>query len=174
MINEILLTERLVLRKLSKADNNDWLEMLNSKNVGKFINQICDIESVNKIINRKLEKYSVNSGESFSVLLKGGNKVIGNVELKVDEYEKTAEISYVFNDKFWNKGYATESAKALIDYAFNVLKVDKVIADCLENNLSSCHILKDKLKMTHIGIETRIDKTTNKTLNFVCYELIKA
>lgn len=171
MIENKIYTNRLVLRKLKEEDNFDWLEMLNSEKVGKFIHQITDVETINKIINKKIEKYKVNKGESFSVIQKSSSKVIGNVELKVDEVENSGEISYVFNDKFWNNGYATESTVAVINYAFDVLKVDKIVADCLENNLSSIHILKDKLKMKQTKSEARVDKATNKSLNFVYFEL---
>lgn len=171
MIKDVIITNRLILKSIQKEDCHDLLDILNSDEVGRFINKIDNLESVEKLIARKIEKYKINLGESFSVVEKASLKVIGNFELKINETEKYAEISYVFNDNFWNRGYATESALAVIDYVRNNLDVDRIIADCLENNLSSCHILKDKLKMEQIGVETRIDKTTNKPLNYLCFEL---
>ena len=171
MIKNEIITERLKIRPLEKEDNIDWLEIFSSKNVGKFIHNLNDIKSVDKMIDKKIEKYKANRGQSFSIVEKISQKVIGNIELKFLEEENCVEISYVLNDKFWNNGYATESAKALIDFAFNVMHIKKIVADCIETNFSSCHILKEKLKMKQVGIEIRIDRLTNKTLNFVCFEL---
>ena len=171
MIKNEIVTDRLLIRPLKREDNFDWLEIFSSKNVGKFIRNLNDIEAVNKLIEKKLEKYKVSSGQSFSIVEKISQKVIGNIELKHLQDENCAEISYVISDKFWNNGYATESAVALINFAFDVLHIKKIVADCLETNLSSYHILKYKLNMNEIKVETRIDSLTNKPLNFVCFEL---
>ena len=170
MIQNEIVTERLILRPLKKEDNWDWLEIFNSKNVGKFISKIDNIEKIDKLIENRIEKYKAKKGQVFSIVEKNTAKVIGTIELKYLD-DNCAEISYVMNYKFWNKGFATESSKSLIDYAFNVLNAKKIVADCLETNMSSMHILKDKLQMKQTGIETRIDKTSNKPLHFVCFEL---
>ena len=99
MIKDTILTNRLILRELKKEDDHDWFEIFSSPKVGEFLHQISDIESAQRMINKKIDKYQNRPGQSFSVLLRGdsANKVIGNVELKIDEAESVAEVSYVFN-----------------------------------------------------------------------------
>lgn len=152
--NFLLTTENLILRNLKKEDSIDWLEIFNSDNVAKFLVKIDNQESIDRLIDKKIAKYQNSAGGSFSVVLKDNQKVIGNIELKVNNEMNLAEISYVFNDKYWNKGYCTECCVAVLGYAFDELKLDKVIADCIASNSASNHILQDKLNMRLIKEET--------------------
>lgn len=149
----LLTTERVILRELQEADNLDWLEIFNSNNVAKYLVKIDNIQSINKLISKKINKYKDTLGGSFSVVQKETLKVIGNVELKVDAEKMSAEISYVFNDKYWNNGYCTEAVTAVFDYAFDKLKLAKIEADCIADNFASIHILQDKLNMRLIREE---------------------
>ncbi len=62
----------------------------------------------------------------------------------------TWEIGYVFNPKYYGKGYATESCRAIIDYGFKHLKVRRLIAMCNPDNISSWKLL-ERLKMRREG-----------------------
>lgn len=163
-------TQRLIIRNLKKEDCYDWLEIFNSDLVGKYLIKYEKLEDIKKLIDKKIEKYKNLKGSSFSVLEKDNKKVIGSVEIIFNEENQTAEISYVFNDKYWNKGYATECALALIDYAFNDLNAKKVIADCRADNASSNHILTSKLKMQLIQTKEVFVKNLNKNIVFNYYE----
>lgn len=52
--------------------------------------------------------------------------------------------------QFWGRGYATEAAQAILHYAFNVLKLEKVIADVDEPNGASIRVL-ETLGMSRTG-----------------------
>lgn len=75
--------------------------------------------------------------------------MIGNLYLCKGDFD-TWELGYVFNSKFQGKGYATESAKALIDYAFAQLEARRIIAMCDPKNTSSWHLL-ERLQMSREG-----------------------
>jgi RimJ/RimL family protein N-acetyltransferase len=62
---------------------------------------------------------SNNPYSTFSVFEKETKNFIGQVALVEDE-PGYAEIYYLFNKCAWGKGYATETSKALIDYAIHV------------------------------------------------------
>ena len=157
-------TNHLVLRDLSIKDNHDWLEMFSSEKVAMFLEKIDDIEKINRIIEKKINSYKENSGGSFSILEKTNDKVIGNIEIKVIS-PLLAELSYVINDKYWNKGYCTEACKAIIDYAFKEWNLSKIVADCRENNTASAHILVDKL------LFTQLSPTIHNGIKFLNFEL---
>ena len=89
------------------------------------------------------------------------------MELKI--IDDSAELSYVFNDNYWSKGFCTEACVALINYAFTTLNVVKVIADCLSYNIASSHILTDKLHMKIV----REEIPQNETQPFKFFELTK-
>ncbi|HET9096054.1 MAG TPA: GNAT family N-acetyltransferase [Candidatus Baltobacteraceae bacterium] len=65
-------------------------------------------------------------------------KVIGSVRLwTVDEANRTAEIGYTFNRRYWNNGFATEAAAPLLDRAFHSLRMHRVIGTCDTRNAGS-------------------------------------
>ena len=71
--------------------------------------------------------------------------LIGNLYLGKRQFD-TFELGYVFNRNWQMYGYATESASALLDYAFGTLKAHRVIAECNPLNYRS-HKLMERLGM---------------------------
>ena len=123
--------KKLILRKFSLKDINDLLELKNRR-------------VKNKRDAEKFIKNSVSKTNFYlAVFLKEENKVIGHVELcHLDWWDFDAgEIAYHFNKKYWGQGYATESARLLINYCFKKLKLHKVYADTDQNNLASQRVL---------------------------------
>lgn len=172
---QIIETKRLILRELSIDDLDAWYEIFNSNTISKYLTKYTDKSKLLDLINKKISKYNNSLGSSFSLVLKETNKVIGSFELKHNNMDNTAEMSYVINEHYWQKGYATEGANALLDYAFNYLNVAKVKADCKEHNDISIHMLINKLNMKFIKYEKdyMFDEYLNKMVGFNFYELTK-
>ena len=59
------------------------------------------------------------------------------------------ELSYMFFAECWKNGFAREAATACIDYGFNTLKFNKIIAITQEANIKSCQLLQ-MIGMEHI------------------------
>ncbi len=66
--------------------------------------------------------------------------------------EKEYEMGFHLRPEFWGQGYATESAKAVIEYAFTTVKVQKLFAGHNPNNGRSRKVL-NKLGVAYIGDE---------------------
>lgn len=144
VFNEIK-TERLLIRRFKADDWKDIHEYLSDENVVYYepYEPFTEEESKEEAICRaKNEAF-------FAVCLKENGKIIGNLYFGKAEYE-TYELGYVFNSNYWNKGYATESAKALLNYAFSEWKVRKVIAMCNPENKASWRLL-ERLNMIREG-----------------------
>ncbi|QCR31237.1 GNAT family N-acetyltransferase [Lysinibacillus sp. SGAir0095] len=97
------------------------------------------------------------------VVRKSDERVIGDIGFKGKPDEKqTVEVGYGFLEEFWNKGYATEAVEALIGWAFNTSKVEKVKAETLKDNYGSMSVLA-KLGMQRINeTETMINWELDK------------
>ena len=66
--------------------------------------------------------------------------------------ENEYEIGFHLRPAFWGKGYAKETADAVIDYAFSVLKAKKLFAGHNPNNIASRKVL-NKLGFTYVRDE---------------------
>jgi len=88
------------------------------------------------------KRISDDSTLTFAIMLI--SSVIGEVVLKhIDFSAKQCELGiHLKNDSVKNKGYGTEAENLAIEYAFNVLGMDRILADSIVKNLRSQHILK--------------------------------
>lgn len=73
------------------------------------------------------------------------NQIIGKCGLlkatKDPDDHSVLELAYLVDHKFWRKGYATEAVDTLMKYAFEDLKIDKLVANTYKANLNSNKIL---------------------------------
>jgi ribosomal-protein-alanine N-acetyltransferase len=87
----------------------------------------------------------------WAVELRGERTVLGWVSLAklrgVDRDD--LQLGYQFSPAYWSHGYATEAMKCLLDYAFDKLGVDRVLALVRPANVRSVRVLK-KLGYVHL------------------------
>jgi ribosomal-protein-alanine N-acetyltransferase len=135
-------TERLILRNPTLKDvddlvdaGNDYEIHYNSFFLMKF--PFGKKEAI-EVINEKTKNL-----KRFTIELKDSKKSIGLVDLyNINEKEKKLKLGYWIGQKYRKVGYATEAVKAIIKYAFENFKIEKIIATTLVNNLASQSFLK--------------------------------
>jgi len=66
------------------------------------------------------------------------------------------EVGYLLGRDYWGNGFATEAARASIDYGFENLEIDNIIAVVHPGNLASIHVI-EKLGMAFTGRFTYFD-----------------
>lgn len=140
-----IITERLVIRRFERSDWEDLFEYLSDEEVVKF-------EPYHVFSEEQAKEESIRRSERkdfFAVCLKETGKVIGNLYLGKSELD-TWELGYVFNRNYQGKGYATESAKALMDKMFKEEKARRIIAMCNPKNEPSWHLM-ERLHMRREG-----------------------
>jgi len=71
------------------------------------------------------------------------NLTIGSIGFKEPPNPTgTIEIGYDIVPEYWGRGYATEAARALIEWAFTQPGVKRVTAECLSDNAASIRVLE--------------------------------
>lgn len=151
-----LTTERLLIRPFQENDWNDLLEYLSDEEVVRF-------EPYGPLSPEQAGKEAAdraNDPSFHGVCLRENGKLIGNLYLHQGGYD-TWELGYVFNRSYQGRGFATESAKALIGHAFCSLGARRVIAMCNPLNTASWKLL-ERLHMRREGhlIQNVYFKTT--------------
>jgi ribosomal-protein-alanine N-acetyltransferase len=89
-------------------------------------------------------------GVVFAICLSNG-PLIGAVSLKANSLFNRAELGYWIGYAYWNQGYCTEAAKAIVGYGFEVLRYHKICARHFVGNLSSGRVL-EKIGMDREGV----------------------
>jgi GrpB-like predicted nucleotidyltransferase (UPF0157 family)/GNAT superfamily N-acetyltransferase len=149
-------TKRLVLKKPKLSDVDDLLLLRSDSEVMKYIGRdglIQTKEEVERFLNMAIPYQEENGFGFCSVFEKGSGAFVGQAglfHLGFDEAQSEIEIAYRLLPKFWGKGYGTELVRALIQWGFDHLAVDKLIAIVHPENNRSRHIL-DKVGMMHTG-----------------------
>lgn len=141
----ILETERLLLRHLSIEDADFILELLNEPS---FIRNIGDrgvrtIDGANSyILNGPVASYAKNGFGLYLVKLKETDESIGMCGLIKRDTLEDVDIGYAFLPRFWSKGYAVESARAVKEYAKNAVGLNRVVAIVDPENEGSIRVLE--------------------------------
>lgn len=120
---------------------NDYLEMINDyENVEKYIGKdtnTISLEDEIKWVNKKLEEKAV----LFSMIEKETDEFIGSIEL-MDVNGETGELGIAITAKKQNQGFGKESIRAMIDYGFNVLNLNKITLRVFPYNPRAYHVYK--------------------------------
>lgn len=145
----ILETPRLLLRKKVVEDAPFFFEMNADPLVNRYTGDgpFKDMKGAEDIVRYVINQYNTNGYGRWMVLEKESNTPLGWCGLKYHDDTKETDLGYRFMQKYWGKGYATESGKACLDYGFKVLKLDRIIARAMNENTASINIFK-KLGMT--------------------------
>ena len=76
---------------------------------------------------------------------------MGAISLDLNLEHKRAELGYWVGLPFWGRGYATEAGRAMLDYGFDEIGLNRIEALYLLRNPASGRVL-DKLGMMHEGV----------------------
>lgn len=141
----VLETNRCKIIKLEKSDY---------ENVRKFLGGIFSNERFDNNFNNMV--FSEEDLFYWVVRLKDSNEFLGLVSLDKHHDALNTEVSYQFKAEWWGYGYAEEVIRRIIDYAFNELKLKKLVSETQSANQNSCKLLH-KVGMSLEQIVTRFD-----------------
>lgn len=152
-MNIIIETERLYLREFNENDAPLLFELNSDKEVIRFTNDpFRDVAHAREVLTPViLPQYQQYKHGRWVVHLKINNEFIGWCGLKYLEEEKRVHVGYPFMKKYWRIGYATEAAKACIEYGFHKLALKQIIAKAAAKNTASIRVL-EKCKMQLAGL----------------------
>ncbi|MFZ4057003.1 MAG: GNAT family N-acetyltransferase [Ferruginibacter sp.] len=148
-------TERLILREILLTDIEGMFELDSDPEVHQYLgNQpVTDKEKMKEVILFVQQQYKENGIGRWAVIEKSSNKFLGWSGLKLVKEMTNNQINYYdlgyrLIRKYWGKGYATESAKAAMDYGFEHLQFNELFAMAHINNTASNKVLQ-KLGLQH-------------------------
>jgi RimJ/RimL family protein N-acetyltransferase len=146
-------TDRLVIRKLELGDSAFMLDLLNQPSFIRFIGDrgVKTLEDANTYIQeRAFAAYEKNGFGPFAVELKTDGRVVGIVSLLDRDELDHVDIGFAFLPDSWRQGFASEATSAVMDFAFQDLGLEKIIAITQPDNIASIKTL-DKMGLSFAG-----------------------
>ena len=150
-------TNRLIMRPFEETDAEDLFLLDSNSEVMKYVGGVVstEIEQSRQVIEFIQKQYKENGVGRLAVIEKSSNILIGWSGLKyltkeINGMKNVYELGYRFLPEYWGKGYATETAIAALNYAFNEIKTDIVYAMAVTENVGSNRVLQ-KLGFEELG-----------------------
>lgn len=173
-MRKIIETKRLMLRELNVSDSKHFFDLNSDPEVLKYTGDEPFLSiSEAELFLKNYTDYKVNGFGRWAVISKESGEFVGWCGLKLNE-EEFIDLGFRFYRKEWGKGYATESAKASLEYGFKNLNIDEIIGRASFENGASVKVL-EKLGMSFWkndnckGIENSVYYKINKRqYNMVC------
>ncbi|HKD16195.1 MAG TPA: GNAT family N-acetyltransferase [Candidatus Angelobacter sp.] len=135
----VLETERLLLRNFTLDDVPALEAVIGDPVAMRWYAAPFDHDGVIAWIERNLNRYQHEGHGLWAMVLKSSGEFIGDCGCVLQEVEdeKAIEVAYHVRRDLWGNGYATEAARACIEFAFNKLGAQRVISMIRPENVSS-------------------------------------
>ncbi|MEQ1906075.1 MAG: GNAT family protein [Pirellulaceae bacterium] len=97
-----------------------------------------------------------NEGKAaiFAIRQPATGELVGGAGLEICSTDHFAELGYWIARKYWNQGVATEAAAAVVEFGFDQLGLNRIVAHHMTRNPASGRVL-EKLGMTREGLLRR-------------------
>ncbi|MDU8976880.1 MAG: GNAT family N-acetyltransferase [Clostridium perfringens] len=174
----IIETERFILKEIEEKHRNHFISLFSDEDIMKYSGTaVYDPEKQVEFYFKKVKlMYKEKKGIRWAIINKESKAFIGDIGLyNIDFYSNNTEIGYTIEKNFWRKGVASECIKAIENFAFETLDMNRIIAMIDSNNISSIK-LSEKLGFHRDGIlrEHYYNKSKDEYINICVYSLIKS
>ena len=140
----VLETERLFLRRLSSANSEFILELLNQPSFLRYIGDKAvrnTDDAINYIQTGPVASYEQFGFGLYLVELKDTAVPIGMCGLLKRDSLPDVDVGFAFLPAYWSRGYAFEAAAAVMNYGREVLGLRRIVAITSLDNEASMRLL---------------------------------
>lgn len=160
-MKSIIETDRLILRAVTDEDLDGMFELDSNSEVHKYLgNKTIDSISQAQLYIDSLKSQYIERGIGrFAAIEKSTGDFIGWSGLKFNTGDQETigdkrdfyDIGYRLIPRYWNNGYAVESAIALLNYGFKDLEINTIVGAAQIENIASNKVLQ-KIGLKHIEV----------------------
>jgi len=174
----LLETKRLILRPTAISDAeqmyNNWAS---DPEVTKYLTwqPHADIEASKAVLaewdkeNERVDYYH------WGMVLKESGQIVGTGgALGIDEEHQSTELGYCISRACWGKGYMSEAVSAMIEYLFDVVGLNRIVARHYPENIASGRVM-EKCGMAFEGIQRQAHYHPKfGFVDLVCYAILRS
>lgn len=140
-----IMTERLFLRLFHESDAEEVTNLCNNYRIYKSTLNLpfpYTLECAMTWISNHKDNFESDKLYEFAITDKVSGQLLGAIALSNRKQNKHGEIAYWIGEQYWGNGYATEAAKAVIDFAFQAKDYHRVYACHFKSNPASGTVMK--------------------------------
>ena len=139
----VLLSQRLVLRAPHEEDIDALAHLANNANIATMVSRMPLPYTAKDAADFVRRTKAGEIGKCVYAITRMDNgEFMGCCGLEPDPVEPgTVELGYWLGEPYWNNGYTTEAAHALIDMAFRTRDIDFIDARCRVTNVASRRVI---------------------------------
>lgn len=170
-----LQTQRLLLRPFAKSDAPDVQRLAGAFEVADTTLHIphpYPDGAAEAWISTHITRFSDGESAIFAIIERRTDRVVGAIGLEIAAGEAAAEMGYWIGKPYWNLGYCTEAAGALVRFGFDVLKLNRIQARHFTRNPASGRVMQ-KVGMTHEGHLRQAVQKWGKFEDLELYAILK-
>lgn len=175
-----LTTERLELRPIRNEDAPGIWPHVSDPEIARYMSWEPheSLDVTRRFIEDVVRRMEQGSTVSWTIRERPSGSVCGLVSLiaimrthRALRYDK-AELAYWIGQPFQGQGYATEACRAVLDYAFGELNLNKVTVAHDAENAASAALIR-RLGFRRVGIEHRHFQKNGRWIDHIIYELLR-
>lgn len=156
---KILETNRLILRTWEDSDLQQMFAINQDPKVMEYFPGLQSLEMTKHFIDKVNQHFDNHGYSLYATIRKDTREFIGFIGLLTVDFEAhftpATEIGWRLSSNQWGQGFATEGAKAVLDYAFRELKIPEIVSFTAEGNMKSIRV------MQKIGLQRNPDDDFN-------------
>ena len=139
----VLLSQRLVLRAPHEEDIDALAHLANNAAIATMVSRMPHPYTATDAADFVRRSRNGEIGKCVYAITKAENgEFLGCCALEPHPGGETLEMGYWLGQPYWNKGYATEAAHALIDMAFRTREIAHIDARCRVTNIPSRRVIQ--------------------------------
>ncbi len=147
-----LRTDRLYLRRWRPSDRPAFAKLNADPRVIEFLGQPLTPQESDARVDRIEAHFAAHGFGFWAVEVPGITPFAGFIGLAIPRFEAAftpcVEVGWRLHADHWNRGYATEGARAALAFGFDELQLDKIVSFTVPVNVRSRRVM-EKLGMTH-------------------------
>ncbi len=171
-----LRTERLLLRPFTLADAPVVQQLAGDRDIASTTLNIphpYEIGMAEGWIGTHRQQCERGESVNFAIVRRQDGALIGAISLmNIEQRHEHAELGYWIGTPYWNKGYCTEAAEAVLHYGFTTLGLNRIHAYHFARNPASGRVM-EKIGMVHEGCRRQHVKKWDVFEDLELYAILK-
>jgi len=175
-LQPILKTERLLLRPIQLEDAADIQRLAGDRAIAATTLRIphpYPDGAAEAFIATLQPNFALDKSVTFAITRATDGVLLGAIGLDIAREHDRAELGYWVGKPYWGNGYCTEAARAVVDFAFDHLGLNRVTAVHFAPNVASGRVIQH-IGMAYEGRRPQEIKKWGNYVDLILYGIVKS